>query len=367
MIVDRYDQNYMKKTAKRIRRTTVKYAQLSRLSFPMAIGSFLREMESSLLALRIRFVNQETPRRIPATIQIEATSKCNLRCPECSHSRENDSGQHLTVGDLERILDRLPFSLGHVILSGIGEPLLSPHFFSLIDRLAERHVMCSFYTNGTLLTPQKCEEIIQRRSIVSIDVSCDGAERVTFENSRLGASFEAWIRFVRYFLAKVKDDRPDLRVGVLAVITKRNLSQLEEVMRFVAELGFHSVSFLDPIPVDDIAAASVPSKSELSSVDFEGLFELGSALELGVSCRIRRDTVPPKAIPSCLQPWEYVFVRADGNVQPCMALFGTKKAAIVGNIFEQDFASIWNGHRFREFRRTSATGTNSLCRVCPYY
>ena len=48
------------------------------------------------LRLMVSYVAPERPRRFPLRLQIEATSKCNLRCPTCPHSREKGNGQHLT-------------------------------------------------------------------------------------------------------------------------------------------------------------------------------------------------------------------------------------------------------------------------------
>jgi radical SAM protein with 4Fe4S-binding SPASM domain len=356
----------VKQIIKIAKRLVMTYSRDSKSSPLAPRRSFVADINTVLLMLRIKYINKETPCRIPLTIQIEATSKCNLRCPVCSHSRENDSGKHLTVGELERIVDRLPSSLKQVKLSGIGEPLLSPHFFSLIDFLAERRIMCSFYTNGTLLTPQKCEAIIKRRNIISLAISCDGARKETFENTRLGANFETWTQFVRYFLDKAKEERPDLRIEANTVITRQNFNQLEEIIRFVAELGFYSIFFLETIPVDDIAAANVPSKTDLYSIDFQNLSELGRSLGLGVNGGIHRD-IPLLRRVKCGQPWMYIFVRANGNVQPCCAVFGSEKVAVMGNIFDEDFTNIWKGDRFREFRKSMILGKNSLCQVCPYY
>ena len=144
------------------------------------------------LKLRVRYVAPERPRRFPIRIQIEATSKCNLSCPSCSHSREKDKGQHLAEEDFRRILDRLPWLPARVILCGIGEPLMNPQFFSLVDILAERRIKCEFYTNGTLLTTRIQQAILSRHTIDSLSISCDGAQKETFENLRLGADFERW-------------------------------------------------------------------------------------------------------------------------------------------------------------------------------
>ena len=86
-----------------------------------------------------------------------------------------------------------------------------------------------------------------------------------------------------------------------------------------------------------------------------------------ISCFFRRESALPRVIPRCTQPWEYVFIRATGDVAPCCALFGSEKGAVMGNILRQPFGDIWRGDPFREFRRTSASGANALCRVCPYY
>ena len=75
--------------------------------------------------LMVTYVATERPRRFPLTVQIEASSKCNLRCPSCSHARESDIGQHLAERDFCQILDRLPRTPARVILSGVGEPLLT--------------------------------------------------------------------------------------------------------------------------------------------------------------------------------------------------------------------------------------------------
>ena len=318
--------------------------------------------------LTVRFIAPERPRRLPIRIQIEATSKCNLRCPCCSHSREKDTGRHLTEEEFRRILDRLPWSPERVLLSGIGEPLMNPRFFSLVDILAERKIECEFFTNGTLLTTRMREAILARPNIRAISISCDGAEKATFENLRVGANFESWKQSVQEFLTAAKQQQGrTLSVGVNVVLSKGNLKEIKDVIRLAAKLGFDSVYILQPIPVDDISAAFCPSPAELSTLRQEDLFELAGGLGLKIIFFVERATPLLKFMPRCMQPWEYVFIRANGDVAPCCAVFGSDKGAIMGNIFQQEFNAIWRGERFREFRRTSASGTNALCRICPYY
>ncbi len=52
------------------------------------------------------------------------------------------------------------------------------------------------------------------------------------------------------------------------------------------------------------------------------------------------------AVPEALsQPAD----RLDGNVVPCC--FDKDSEYVMGNLLEDDFAAIWNGRRYRDFRR----------------
>lgn len=325
----------------------------------------LRRMHRQFM---VRYVDPARPRRYPLSVQIEATSKCNLRCPTCSRSREGNSGQHLTPDALLGLLGRLPWKPASVILSGIGEPLLCPHFFELVDILRLRGIRCRFYTNGTMLDAGKRESVLSRDNIVEINISCDGACRATFEGLRVGADFDRWQQFVRQFLADAKQRRAAKLTSTLTtVLSRQNIGELEQIVRLAGDLGFDYVGVLDPIPGDDTSAALQLSPQELAKIDQASLRKLARNLGMRIFFWFRRAELPPHARLRCMQPWENIFIRTGGEVVPCSALFGSEQIAVMGNLFEDDFSASWHGQRFREFREASAQGTNPLCRVCPYF
>ena len=69
---------------------------------------------------------------LPYSLDIEPTIKCNLKCPMCIHTYWNRRAVDLTVDNFKKILDGID-TLMKIKLQGIGEPLLSKHFFNLID------------------------------------------------------------------------------------------------------------------------------------------------------------------------------------------------------------------------------------------
>jgi len=248
-----------------------------------------------------------------------------------------------------------------------GEPLVNPQFFLLVDLLAERGIRCAFFTNGTLLRPQVRHSILARDNIDRISISCDGARPETFEALRQGADFAKWKELVGLFLAEARGRRTSLRLVASILVSTRNLSELPDILRLVGELGFESATLLDPIPFDEETAALCPSDSDVAALIRSGLLGLEHNLNLKIDWCLRRPGAPPRSIVRCIQPWEYAFIRANGDVAPCCALFGSDKAAIMGNVLQESFRAIWRGERFREFRAASASGTNPLCAVCPYY
>ena len=321
--------------------------------------------------LVVRYLDPARASRFPDTVQIEATSKCNLRCPLCSHSREKNAGRHLSGNELRTILDRLPWTPPEVRLSGIGEPLVNPDFFELVDILAERGIGCEFYTNGTLLGRQTTRDaILSRPNIRGLRISCDGASKGTFEAMRQGADFDAWRRSVQGFVAQAREHRAGtLGTGVITVLSRQNLKEIGDVIRLVADLGIDRVHIQDPMPIDEVAASWCPTPDEIREFhQHEGeLRALGKSLGVYASFRFRREESRRPIGIRCLQPWMYTFIRANGDVAPCCAVFGSDKGAVMGSLAREDFEATWRGNRYREFRTTCASGTNDLCLSCSYY
>ncbi len=106
------------------------------------------------LRLAIRYVNPEDVLWTPP-LRFRSRPLRSATCiAQLARTHKKQPGRHLTVEDLCKVLDHLPSPPASLILTGIGEPLLNPQFFALVDILAAQRIQCVFYTNGTLLTPQ---------------------------------------------------------------------------------------------------------------------------------------------------------------------------------------------------------------------
>jgi radical SAM protein with 4Fe4S-binding SPASM domain len=69
--------------------------------------------------------------------------------------------------------------------------------------------------------------------------------------------------------------------------------------------------------------------------------------------------------PRCSFPWSSVTVLADGSVVPCCFDYDGK--CVLGDLNREPLESIWNGSRYRAFRKEHTSGDlshNPLCGNC---
>jgi radical SAM protein with 4Fe4S-binding SPASM domain len=314
----------------------------------------------------LRWFPERTPLKRPHVVQIEVSSKCNLRCPSCSLTREITPARNMDPEELRLLLDKLPFRPDSVSLNGIGEALVNPGIFRIIDLLAERGIQASFYTNGTLLNERIRGEILRRPNVTFVGISCDGATKEVFEELRYGAKLEVWKENVRAFVSAVQARAPrPIMVNLNTVISRINRGELLQIIELAASLGFRHHQMTDLVPNDETSAAMALSAEESAEIDREGLIAHGA--RLGVEVAFTSLSKRPQPYLNCLQPWEYIQISVEGDILPCCAILGSDKAEVMGNLHHESFAEIWDGDRFRRFRGTAGRGTNPICNACPYY
>ncbi len=90
--------------------------------------------------------------------ELDLTNKCNNKCPNCCGINEN--GAELSKEQIRLIADSLKTMENRgVILSGGGEPLISPHFEYAVNLLRKNGMKLGLNSNGLALTEDKAELI----------------------------------------------------------------------------------------------------------------------------------------------------------------------------------------------------------------
>jgi radical SAM protein with 4Fe4S-binding SPASM domain len=323
---------------------------------------------------------------LPREIQVEVTGACNLRCTMCLVSYRPALGKTTGSMDLETfkaLVDELP-DLRQVTMQGLGEPLLAPDFFPMLEYLAERGIRMGFNTNGTLLTRERAERIVEL-GVDWLHVSLDGATAATYESIRNRSNFER-VRANIAGLVAAKAARgsakPDLELVFVAM--RRNLHELCDVVRLAGEWGIGKLwvqnlshSFSDTDPAGDYRAireyAAVEALWAERDGEAERVFAEAErvAEEVGVALRLPRLQEPERrrklGTPACQWPFAAAYLTHDGKVQPCCAVMGADRA-VLGDAKVDGFAAVWTSDAYAEFReKLLGDEPPDVCAGCSMY
>lgn len=324
------------------------------------------------LARCARGLARRTEERVFEAVQIEVTSRCNIRCVMCPVTELADRwhSQHLPWDVFLRLapaLRRVKF----VHLQGWGEPLLHPRLFDMIEMAKDAGCRVGFTTNGTLLRPAAAERLLDL-DLDLLAVSIAGATPATHAAIRVGSDLSQILTHVRGLL-DLRARRASLRpkVEIFFLMTKTNLAELPAAASLAASLGADELvaTNLDYVPAfaqDDLKAFASASRRET----FARAVEEARRAAKAAGIAFRAYPLDPEEVAVCeANPLKNLFVSSDGWVSPCtyMGLAGQTEIPRVaggqllpvprlrfGDVRERDLLEIWNAPAYEAFRQQFA-------------
>jgi SynChlorMet cassette radical SAM/SPASM protein ScmF len=118
-----------------------------------------------------------------------------------------------------------------------GEPLMHPRIGEILEILQHEKLRFNVETNGVLCTPELAQDLV-RSGIYHISVSLDGADADTHEWVRgVKGCFDAAVEGIKNLVAA------GIRPQVIMTLMRRNVEQIEAVVRLSEALGASSVKF----------------------------------------------------------------------------------------------------------------------------
>jgi len=312
------------------------------------------------------------PARPFEAFQLEVTSRCNLKCVMCPVTVLADQwpSYDMSWPTFERIaaaFERVKW----VYLQGWGEPLLHRRLFDMIERAKGAGCEVGFTTNGTRLTQQTGQRLLDR-GLDLLAVSIAGATAATHETIRVGSDFARLIENVRRFIA-LRNERGSARpkVEIFFLMTPANLAELAAAVELAAGLGADelvatNLDYVMSPALDALRAWSdtTPDPGLLRALDEAK----AAAARTGIAFRPYPLERKEKAVCD-LDPLRILFVAADGSVSPCVytALAGQSQIprhfegeqfsippVRFGNVNETPLLEVWNRSEYRAFRHLFA-------------
>lgn len=322
----------------------------------------------------------------PTEIEFGFNNHCNLLCVMC-HQADGIPSKVMPAPRARQVLGQiLPHAL-HLTPSDASEPLMND--LDEVVRLCKEHdVQLLLYCNATLLD----ESVFRKIAPVThrIWFSIDSPEKELFERLRVNADFDQVLANVRTVMPLAAEAR--IEIGFNAVVMEPNWHQMPALVDFVADLGGTRMSMQELLPNStgyDELKLEGRVREEVFGAMVGAVHERAQARGVSISLHLHQPwggeivATPPRQGSKaplaeirdlhmdslaemhpafCQMAMNYLKVTPDGAVYPCCR--GPAELEM-GNLLKHDFESIWNGPKYREFRRRMFAGDYpDVCRTC---
>lgn len=272
--------------------------------------------------------------RMPLNLDIELTTRCQLKCPMCPRTNNNIPIMNMPLEMVKKIIDEFAEKGGYALkLVYLGEPLLYPHLFEVIKYAKKKGIIDTIIaTNGNLIDKKNAIGIV-KSGLDFIIFSIDSSHPTIYKKIRVNGKLYKIIFGLRY------------------------LNQLKEFY------GLEKPKIqIQAIPMES-------NKEEIESGEYHKFFEqYANTIRISPYNENYNITKPIGETPNffCEGVYRRMTIRADGLVQICCG--ERKDEKIVGDINKDTIESIWNCNKFNKVRELMKERKSHLiegCKTCP--
>jgi radical SAM protein with 4Fe4S-binding SPASM domain len=310
----------------------------------------------------------------PWFIQIETTTKCNLKCEMCEHSILSDTTKIIDFEEFKKIyktisranpLAKLFPRLQLFDLTGIGESLLNKDFIKILNYLKSTGATVTFTTNATLLNDTISKKIIDS-GVDVVFFSVDGASKETFEKIRVGANFERVKENIRRFNElRVLSGNKKPKTIIRFLASSWNVHEMPEIINFAEETGVPTVTITNMNTSEDTAhlKADMGKFYEMKEITTKKAKKLGVVADYGF--------IKQRPMNECRRAFNSMYLTVNGQVLPCCFINqGGEYDDIadnknLGDVFKENIKDIWKSEKYKDFRKLIKKGkAPDVCKNC---
>lgn len=310
-------------------------------------------------------------------LQVEVTSKCNLRCKMCMrrHSRSN-LNQDMDLDIFERLINSVP-NLKTVGLFGWGDPFLNKNLFEMIHILKSKGIIVNITTNGLLMNKLIIQKIVESK-VNGMCISLDSIKKNSYEYLRENSDFKKVIANIKLLNKMKKWIFPHVSIAFIGM--KDNISELPSIIRFAKKNGVDNI-FVTNLMCSHKSMEAQALYNPLNIKLAEKYFQKSSNLAKILGIPIRLPLLIFNHSLDCWQsPNEKCFITWSGKVRPCDYLCHDQPKYVIGrdesedirnftfgDLKNQDLKDIWGSERYKIFRKkVSKKEWPKPCKLCLY-
>jgi MoaA/NifB/PqqE/SkfB family radical SAM enzyme len=138
-----------------------------------------------------KLINRPTQWGSPISISFEATTACNLGCPECPSGLKQFTREtgNLKSDFFKLTIDQLKSKLSYLTFYFQGEPYINPEFLEMVEYASDNGLYTATSTNAHFLNDENSKKTIES-GLDRLIISIDGTTQETYESYRVYGSLD---------------------------------------------------------------------------------------------------------------------------------------------------------------------------------
>ncbi len=307
---------------------------------------------------------------LPYYVQVEPTTRCNLKCPYCTRSTYNkeDLKADLDESFIDLVLKNK--NLRILKIQGMGEPFAYKNLEKIVKKAKNKGLVLETTTNGTTLLNNFKDRKLLLENFDIVNISIDAGTKETFEEYSTGANFEKVIDGISLLNMERIKSNSKLQIIAAFVITHQNFKEIPIFINMMKNIGIKKLGFPEienwkiPSDLDYKYYADQHMEYLNKRIEIEGYLrkELGSEL-LGypnLLWTLKRG--PRKG--NCDWGFYNAFYTESGLLTPCCIRMENKYALNPKN--DLTLEDNWNSVELQEFRLSHLNNLKNIyCDNCP--
>lgn len=320
----------------------------------------VRELEIGFLDSWFRFFPKLAP--YPRFIEVEITTRCNLKCIICERSYWDEEEREMAFEQFKGIIRQFP-RLKWIDLTGAGSIFLHKDIIKILELLHRRGIFISFTDTFLCLNEDILRKIVEL-GVGRIFVSMDGATKETYEAIKRNSDFEKVVRNIRKLTELKKTARVSYpQLCFRYIVIKDNVSEIPDFIKLVHDLdpSTAKIEFAGLLSFKEIERLNAEVPEEIAEEAYRIADDLGIHIHFA-------HCLKKMPITQCAA-WSEPYIMVDGSVITCCALLISNRRdflrkASYGNIFVTPFRQIWRSGRYKRIRSAIPKSKGSLPLLC---
>ena len=288
------------------------------------------------------------------TAELDLTNKCNNACPKCTGVREN--GAELNKEQVNRIIESLAeIDCEGVILSGGGEPLISPYFAYALEQLRLRGIKIGLNSNGVALDREKADIILKYCEYFRVSLDAASPEMYKKTHGMSKEIFEKVVNNCTEFAEQKQKTGANTSFGIGFLTKKDTIAELEDFVVLCKKTGADFAQFR-PYTGDfaDISEKYLDIKGRHETETFFVKASVQKYREMG------KEQIRPYT--KCRGMFFSTVITADAKVYACLH-YRQNPDYCLGDLNQHTLSEIFRSDRMRAvYERIDCTKCPPFCR-----